>query len=57
MMTPLVYMVATSLKYSSEIYDLNIIPREPTFDNYLFIFKNTPVRLLAPEFVRHEQRS
>jgi multiple sugar transport system permease protein len=42
MMTPLVYMVATSLKYSSEVYDLNIIPREPTFDNYLFIFKNTP---------------
>ena len=54
MMTPLVYMVATSLKYSSEVYDLNIIPREPTFDNYLFIFKNTPFGILAPEFVRDE---
>ncbi len=42
MMTPLVYMVATSLKFSSEIYDLNIIPKEPTFENYLFIFKSTP---------------
>jgi multiple sugar transport system permease protein len=45
MMTPLVYMVATSLKFSNEIYDLNIIPKEPTFDNYIFIFKNTPFGL------------
>lgn len=42
MMTPLVYMVATSLKFASEIYELNIVPKEPTFENYLFIFKNTP---------------
>jgi ABC-type glycerol-3-phosphate transport system permease component len=42
MMTPLVYMVATSLKYASEIYELNIIPNELTFENYLFIFQNTP---------------
>jgi ABC-type glycerol-3-phosphate transport system permease component len=42
MMTPLVYMFATSLKFANEIYDLNIIPREPTFENYLFIFMNTP---------------
>lgn len=41
MMTPLVYMVATSLKLSNEVYDVNIIPREPTFENYLFIFRNT----------------
>ena len=41
MMTPLVYMVATSLKLSSEVYDLNLIPREPTLENYIFIFKNT----------------
>lgn len=41
MMTPLVYMVATSLKLSSEVYEVNIIPREPTFENYKFILANT----------------
>ncbi|GAU81461.1 carbohydrate ABC transporter permease [Bosea sp. BIWAKO-01] len=41
MMMPLVYMVATSLKLSNEVYELNIIPREPTFENYIYIFKNT----------------
>ncbi|WP_439498632.1 carbohydrate ABC transporter permease [Bosea sp. (in: a-proteobacteria)] len=41
MMMPLVYMIATSLKLSNEVYELNIIPREPTLANYLYIFKNT----------------
>lgn len=41
MMTPLIYMVATSLKLSNEVYDVNIIPREPTLENYKFIFENT----------------
>ncbi|CAH1650897.1 Carbohydrate ABC transporter membrane protein 2 (CUT1 family) [Hyphomicrobiales bacterium] len=41
MMVPLVYMVATSFKYPNEVYELNIIPHEPTLDNYTYIFKNT----------------
>ncbi len=34
MMTPLAYMVATSLKPPHEVYEVNIIPHEPTFENY-----------------------
>ncbi|MBS7696543.1 MULTISPECIES: carbohydrate ABC transporter permease [unclassified Chelatococcus] len=41
MMVPLVYMVATSFKYPNEVYELNIIPHEPTLDNYTYIFQNT----------------
>lgn len=42
MMMPLVYMVATSLKPPHEVYEVNIIPHEPTLENYLYIFKNSP---------------
>lgn len=42
MMTPLIYMVATSLKLPHEVYEVNIIPQEPTFENYLYIFQNSP---------------
>lgn len=42
MMMPLVYMVATSLKPPHEVYGVNIIPHEPTLENYLYIFKNSP---------------
>ena len=42
MMTPLAYMVATSLKPPHEVYEVNIIPHEPTFENYTYIFKNSP---------------
>lgn len=41
MMTPLIYMTSTSLKFAHEVFDTNIIPREPTFENYLHIFRNT----------------
>ncbi|CAH1653921.1 carbohydrate ABC transporter permease [Chelatococcus asaccharovorans] len=41
MMVPLIYMVATSFKYPNEVYELNIIPHEPTLDNYTYIFQNT----------------
>lgn len=42
MMTPLVYMVSTSLKPPHEVFDVNLVPREPTLENYLYIFKNSP---------------
>lgn len=41
MMTPLVYMIGTSFKAAHEVYDINIMPHEPTFQNYLFIFEKT----------------
>ncbi len=41
MMTPLVYMIGTSFKAAHEVYDINIVPHEPTLQNYLFIFGKT----------------
>lgn len=34
MITPIVYMLATSLKDASQVYDLRLIPAAPTLDNY-----------------------
>lgn len=34
MITPLFYMFSTSLKSSAQIYDLRLIPANPTLDNY-----------------------
>ncbi|WP_342363596.1 carbohydrate ABC transporter permease [Terrarubrum flagellatum] len=42
MMTPLLYMIATSLKQPHEVFEVNIIPHEPTFENYTYIFQNSP---------------
>lgn len=35
MVTPLLYMFSTSLKSSAQVYDLRLIPRAPTLDNYV----------------------
>lgn len=35
MITPLFYMFSTSLKSSAQVYDLQLIPRNPTLDNYV----------------------
>ena len=35
MRMPIAFMLSTSFKYAHEVYDLNLIPREPTLDNYL----------------------
>lgn len=40
MVTPLAFMSATSLKDSSEIYDLAFFPAHPTFDNYLTVLSD-----------------
>src|SRR5262249_1615611 len=41
MVMPILFMLATSLKYPHEVYDLNLIPREPTLDNYLQLFEES----------------
>ncbi|QBX99967.1 carbohydrate ABC transporter permease [Rhodophyticola sp. CCM32] len=40
MVMPLAYMISTSLKYSFEIYDLNLIPQEPTIENYTYVLED-----------------
>jgi multiple sugar transport system permease protein len=52
MVAPLAYMLSASLKYPYELYDLNLIPREPTFDNYKLVLGDTRfVRLFANSFL------
>jgi multiple sugar transport system permease protein len=40
MLTPLLFMFSTSLKYSSDIYDLKLIPADPTLDNYIDVLSD-----------------
>ncbi|WDR04313.1 carbohydrate ABC transporter permease [Devosia algicola] len=40
MVTPLLYMFATSLKTSGQIYDLKLIPAAPTLDNYISVLSD-----------------
>ena len=35
MLLPILTMLMTSLKHNSEVYDLRLLPAEPTLDNYL----------------------
>ena len=42
MIMPIVYMLLTSLKDNSEIYELHILPRAPTLDNYASILGRSP---------------
>jgi len=37
MVMPLVYMLSTSFKYPFEVYNLNLIPEEPTIENYTYV--------------------
>ena len=41
MVMPFVYMLAASFKYNNEIYELSLIPREPTLDNYRRLFERS----------------
>jgi multiple sugar transport system permease protein len=34
MVTPIIFMFSTSLKTSAEVYDLRLIPANPTLENY-----------------------
>jgi ABC-type glycerol-3-phosphate transport system permease component len=40
MIMPILFMLATSFKHSNEIYELSLVPREPTLDNYVALFAN-----------------
>lgn len=40
MIMPIIYMIATSLKDASDIYDLRIIPAEPTLKNYIEVLSD-----------------
>jgi multiple sugar transport system permease protein len=42
MIMPIVFMLLTSLKDNSEIYELNFLPRAPTVDNYASILGRSP---------------
>ena len=41
MITPFIFMVSTSLKFNNEIYELSLLPREPTLSNYVFLFQES----------------
>ncbi|VAW12295.1 N-acetyl-D-glucosamine ABC transporter, permease protein 2 [hydrothermal vent metagenome] len=40
MVTPIVFMISTSLKFPHEIYDLRLIPNEPTLENYIYVLED-----------------
>jgi multiple sugar transport system permease protein len=40
MVMPILFMLATSFKTGAEIYDLRLIPRDPTLENYVALFQN-----------------
>lgn len=40
MIMPIVYMISTSLKWPHEVYNINLIPEEPTLDNYLYVLED-----------------
>ena len=42
MVTPLLFMLATSLKTGGEVYELNFLPRAPTIENYVEILTRSP---------------
>ncbi len=40
MIMPIVFMMSTSFKWPHEIYNLKIIPDEPTLDNYAYVLED-----------------
>lgn len=51
---PFIWMVSTSLKYPEDIYtlELKIIPERPTFENYLYLIRETSyVHYLTNSFI------
>ena len=40
MIMPILYMLATSLKFPHEIYDVGLIPKEPTLENYAYVLED-----------------
>ncbi|MDA8747450.1 carbohydrate ABC transporter permease, partial [Litoreibacter sp.] len=40
MVMPLAYMISTSLKWPHEVYNVNLIPEEPTLENYTYVLED-----------------
>jgi multiple sugar transport system permease protein len=40
---PFLYMVSTSIKGPRELYSMNLIPQDPTLDNYRAVFTQIPI--------------
>ncbi len=40
MVMPIVYMISTSLKFPHEVYNVNLIPDEPTIENYTYVLED-----------------
>ena len=40
MIAPLAYMISTSLKWPHEVYNVNLIPDEPTIENYTYVLED-----------------
>ncbi|MFY0680725.1 MAG: carbohydrate ABC transporter permease [Thalassovita sp.] len=40
MVMPLAYMISTSLKWPHEVYNINLIPEEPTIENYTYVLED-----------------
>lgn len=40
MVMPILYMLATSFKFPHEVYDLSLIPKEPTLENYVYVLED-----------------
>ena len=49
MVMPLVFMMSTSFKFPFEVYSLNLIPEEPTLDNYAYVLERRALPELAVE--------
>ncbi|MBL8698202.1 MAG: carbohydrate ABC transporter permease [Alphaproteobacteria bacterium] len=41
MVMPFAFMISTSLKTSDQVYDLRLIPADPTLENYLYLFRES----------------
>ncbi|MHA3913551.1 carbohydrate ABC transporter permease [Halovulum sp. GXIMD14793] len=40
MIMPIVYMFSTSLKWPHEVYNLKLVPEEPTLENYTYVLED-----------------
>ncbi|MCK0168343.1 carbohydrate ABC transporter permease [Jannaschia sp. S6380] len=40
MVMPIAYMISTSLKWPHEVYNVNLIPEEPTLENYTYVLED-----------------
>ncbi|QXT38213.1 carbohydrate ABC transporter permease [Gymnodinialimonas ceratoperidinii] len=40
MVMPLAYMISTSLKWPWEVYEIGLIPEEPTIENYTYVLED-----------------